>query len=987
MVLSVFGATVALTGGAAAAQTNASASSVSWDGGSIDNGSTDAVYAFTLDDSSTGNSQDIYLNNVSVSFGGNATASDISSVSVYADTDGNTAFTTSENQLGSSSPSDLSSVTIDTSDFRNNNGDTPQTERYYVAVTTTDGATDGHTLSATPTVGLVNNSTSEIFNDNSATQQLSAGNTFTINTPTSTGDTGSTTNDGGPDHRAAENGSDPAPTDGTSTVNIYPGATVFKGEEDLNFTGGLDSSLTGVSGNAEGTILSPPVPQNQNEGRYTNNGTTDALGVTVNTPRVTELDVDNDNGADISGGSVSEASAETLYVNASWNFQQAEDLELTVEDSSGLEITGDVLKDDYSDNIKNENGEASWAIDLSNQDAGEYTINVEGTEDLDFGAASQTTTLNLNTDDDISVDLGSSSATQGQNVQYTIRGGVAGDTHIVAIDANDLRDSTSNQQATQVFRNVGDVEERGIIADDAAYGPNNDSLADVEADYLYASVEIDDDTGVGVGSIDTQYLDDTSVDVDVYGHDTGVSGVDGNSEEDSASLDVTEGEVTIDSPSGTYVVGSEVEVNGTAPSGLDSVALYARDQGDYELLGDLGTISVDSDGTWSEEDVVLSAQSDIFRITGTYRLGVIDAQDARNDEGNLSDTLTTSEFNSGTSGQTSLRVTTTSLDATFHTVNGQIAQETGTIDVNGTAPGADQVLIGFIGRRGDVITTTTSVDSDDYTFDEDDISVGDLAEGNVHAFAYHIGQDDNVGDGEVPNHKDSDGDSATSANSISGLQNWLESGQGSRDGTQVWNAFSAETVEDTASDDNVVDTTFRLADASTRINTVYTEGNEASGLNPIAVGETAMVMGQTNLQPEDNTITVELMNQDGDTVALTSTEDWSWSGSWSVEMPVGDDVAPGNYTLEVDDGENTDTVDVQVVSELETTTTSTEETSTTSTTTSTEETSTTSTTTTTTTTTTSSSEETSSGSSPGFGVGLALIALAGAALLALRREN
>ncbi|WP_343749330.1 PGF-CTERM sorting domain-containing protein, partial [Halarchaeum salinum] len=212
-------------------------------------------------------------------------------------------------------------------------------------------------------------------------------------------------------------------------------------------------------------------------------------------------------------------------------------------------------------------------------------------------------------------------------------------------------------------------------------------------------------------------------------------------------------------------------------------------------------------------------------------------------------------------------------------------------------------------------------------------------------------------------------------------------GQGSRDGTQIWNAFESETVEDTASDDNVIETQFRLADASTRINTVYTEGHEASGLNPIAVGETAMVSGQTNLQPEDNTITLELLSQDGDTVALTSTEDWSWDGSWSMEMPVGDDVATGNYTLEVDDGENTDTVDVQVVNasalENETTTpttSTTTPTSTTSTTSSTEETSTTSTTTPSTTT-------TSSGSSPGFGVSLALVALAGAALLALRREN
>ncbi|WP_049933716.1 HVO_2072 family ArtA-dependent S-layer glycoprotein [Halarchaeum acidiphilum] len=805
--------------------------------------------------------------------------------------------------------------------------------------------------------------------------------------------------------------------DNDERIFVFPNATVFKGEEDIQFAGTLHRSLTGVSGNAEGTQLSPPVSQDQAEGLYSNDGQPGSKYVSVNTPRITHFKIHPTDSMDqdIGGSSIPESAADNLTVVADWNFKQAENLEIEVDNANGLDITDEVLTtkphhlsgtdntgaDQMSEANADDDGRVSWTLDLSDQDAGDYSINVAGTDELSFGAATQTKTLTLSSQDQISLDLDSDSVTQGDKVTYTIRGSSAGNQHVVTIDGNDLRDGVTASQARKALRNTGDVDDVGIVTNDGDVYSGSDDVSNVsrdDIDYVYANLTIDDDTGVAVGSIDAQYLDDTSVEVDVYqaGDDISTVAASDASEEDSPTLEVNEGEITITNPTNTYVTGSQVEVNGTAPSGLDDIAVYARDQGEYKLVdldgntdnGIQATTSVKSDGTWSEDDVVLShgdaPGNDIFRIKGTFRLGAIDVQDVpqSDDYDGPAKSISVSDFNSGTSGQKSIRVTGTSLTATFQTVNGQVASDAdGTLDVNGTAPGADDVLLGFVDERGNVQYRTASVDDDDYTFDADDVAVSDLTQGTVHAFAYHIGQDGYVGDGDLASQ---DGD-ATGLRAMQGYLDYLN--DRSLDGSQVINSIESETVNDTASDDNMAETTFRLTDASTRINTAYTEDHEASGINPLGVGTTAMVSGQTNLQPDDNTITVELQNDNGDTLSLTSTDSWDYDGQWSTELPVDSDVSPGNYTLHLDDGENTDTVDVQVVSADELPTTSTSTSTSMSTSTSTSMSTSTSTTSTTTSTSTSSSSSTSGTSSPGFGVGLALVALAGAALLALRREN
>ncbi|WP_459861912.1 HVO_2072 family ArtA-dependent S-layer glycoprotein, partial [Haloplanus litoreus] len=572
---------------------------------------------------------------------------------------------------------------------------------------------------------------------------------------------------------------------------IYDGATVFQGESDLELGGTLaGETLVKTAGDSEGVPLEvPDIPQSQDTGRYTTDGATGSPGVTVTTPRVTTLDVLNTNGNDIAGGSVSEgvpgeSGAGNLTVVGSWNYEQAEDLELTVEDDSGLDVTGDVTsnpvksEEDQGDDVNSQSigsNEVGYDLDLSDSGTGTYTIELAGTDDLDFGQAVQTTTVTVTGDDDANIELDSDEVTRGEDVRFEIQGSDAGDTHTVLIEEDDFRDGISDSNAQRIFRNVGDTDEVGVVSGGGVNAePRGDAVND-DIDYAYATITIDDDTGVGVGQIETQYLEDSDVDVYLYEQGYPVP-FDQNSEEaednetDDQTLTVNEGDISIESPGSTYVVGSEVDVNGTADEGIDEVAFFVRRQNDYQLLQIDGqnTLTVDADGTFDEEDVVLSQGdgpgNNELSQPGTYRLGVIDADGVGGTIGLGDDEisrLTTSEFNTNTSAQQSLRVLDTELRANLKTVGGQVAVEDNEVNVSGDAFGSQQVTVVFVGERGNTAYHTVSVD-DDNTFDDDDLTVSEatggsgLAEGEVSAHVMIPGRDDQFGDGSFEVGRQSD---------------------------------------------------------------------------------------------------------------------------------------------------------------------------------------------------------------------------------------
>lgn len=232
-------------------------------------------------------------------------------------------------------------------------------------------------------------------------------------------------------------------TDGTGYV--FSGAVVFQGEDfetDDPLRDGLKSSLTGVGGDAAGQVLDPPIPQHQTPGRYSNGGTVGASSITVDapqavtvkSPRINTLEIRNGNGADISGGSVGENNARNLTVHAESNYEVAEDLELTVENSYGHDVTGDVLRDGTPSAVQAEDdnpadadgGAAVWRVDLSHRRSGTFTVEVAGSDDLDFDSAVQTATVEVTDDRDRSAlpsetaeDAASDDAVVSANAQNT----------------------------------------------------------------------------------------------------------------------------------------------------------------------------------------------------------------------------------------------------------------------------------------------------------------------------------------------------------------------------------------------------------------------------------------------------------------------------------------------------------------------------------------------------------------------------------------
>ncbi|PHQ44319.1 major cell surface glycoprotein, partial [Halorubrum sp. C3] len=685
---------------------------------------------------------------------------------------------------------------------------------------------------------------------------------------------------------------------------MYNGSTIYQGEDDLTFydENGSDISagaLQKTAGNNEGTSLTQPIPEDAATGTYATSG---GFSMIVQEPRITTSEVQiNGTTSDVS--QVGPSSADNLTINGEWNFGEAENLSITVEDESGTDITGEVVDDPT---LSSADGVDETAFDLGGEDSGEYTVIFEGADNLDQDSVVEEYTIELTTDDTVGVETAEDTVTQGTNLEYTVTGGTNGQYHIVTVDSEDFRSNNIDS----VFRNVGDTVEVGFADTDS--NTRYESAAD--RDVAYAVVEIDGTTGTG--SIRSQSLDDTTVTLDVYNAsgDT-LTEIDSLESVDDMDFDVEEGSLTLDSPDSQYTIGSEVDVNGTATSS-DAVDIYARDNNQWELV--VENINVDSSDEFEEEDVTLSStgnQGDsIFQQTGTYRIGAIDRS-----ESNGSDTIQTSDFSSATSVQNSITVVEGELSAQLETINGQVNTLDNSVDISGNAEGQGQIALVYVDSRGDVAAQTVDVDSDG-TIDIDDRSIpeaadgdgnldnGEFSEGTVTAHFISVSRDDSVGDGQVPGQGSND--------DISALVTWVndEVAERSLNAEQARSLIVSETTEDTASDDLMITQSFRYTESQTTVDSVFPEEAQADGINPVASGETLVATGETNLRPDDNSITVEILNEDGDSLEISSTDEWETTGQWNTTFDTSN-LEPGTYTVESDDGENTDRAEIEIVEE------------------------------------------------------------------------
>lgn len=371
--------------------------------------------------------------------------------------------------------------------------------------------------------------------------------------------------------------------------------------------------------------------------------------------------------------------------------------------------------------------------------------------------------------------------------------------------------------------------------------------------------------------------------------------------------------VEIFNPRGIYFAGQDVEVSGAAVTGIDGVALYVRDQGDWELLDlsedgrldDDDVLAVDNNGTWRRGGVVLSNASRVLARPGFYRLGVIDAVDATDENGTLLRTMTTDQFVSGTSTQHVISVRQPLLEGAFQSVNGQVATEDAVVEVQGIARGLDEVLVVMVDSRGAIATERLPVRGPYDVFD-DDVALETaeeraLAQGSVIGVVIGLGRDRVAGDGSLPGYDAADGEALESY--VDGIDSRLSQ-------QQILERIYRETTDESGSDDLSIFRSFQYTGGVASVETVTaTTAQDAGGINEIEVGETMLIRGTTNRKPDDNTIRVEVVDgPSAERLDIASTDDWGVDGMWMVEIAAAD-VEPGRYVIRTEVGDQATDID------------------------------------------------------------------------------
>ncbi|SEA13850.1 surface glycoprotein, partial [Haloplanus vescus] len=276
MVFSVFAGTVALSGTAAATAENIQAPNLTNDQPTEGDTVTHEL-TYNVDNVSKDGNDDVFY---------------VELPDEYNATDGTLAANTesAENRSSGSSISDSSSLSIVDGPDGDGNDDTLEVAYSPTGSGTVDMALTVNFDLTHPQVSSDTGKDVTIYVNDSDTAssidvQTTASNVFTVQDISSSSS-----------KRAGPGGSGSFDVyDGEGTV--YDGANVYQGESDIELGGSISGGVVKTAGNDEGVTLEvPDIPQDQATGRYTTNGSNNAPGVTVQRPRVTTLDVNNQYG-------------------------------------------------------------------------------------------------------------------------------------------------------------------------------------------------------------------------------------------------------------------------------------------------------------------------------------------------------------------------------------------------------------------------------------------------------------------------------------------------------------------------------------------------------------------------------------------------------------------------------------------------------------------------------------------------------------------
>lgn len=693
-----------------------------------------------------------------------------------------------------------------------------------------------------------------------------------------------------------------------STDLVFNGTTVYQGEDDLTFVDNDGTeisreSLIKVGGEKSGLALeaevdteetSLPGTYAENQGRGSGN-----FEITLQESRVTtaELQLNGDEVTRIPSGRLGDA---VPTVTATWNFPEAEHLEIEITNPDGDDVTDEVLNG--SAIFDAQSGTDSIRVELEGEQPGTYTINFKGADSI--GGPSYDFTLLES--ESVAIETASANITRGEYAEFTITDGLNQEYHIVTIDRREFRQDITTTE--QLFRNVSETTRIGYALADGTTSAvaGLDTVNATNAAYAYAVLQIDDTEATG--QIDTAFLDDTSVNINLHASRTNNSEFDNTPVSaipirDDTEVAVREATVTLADVPEQYTPQETVRIAGET-SGVDAVRLYAYDEGEWHPIivdGDRVVSAAGDKFDRTDVDLTAGTGSGNQRLSfpGRYRLGVIDAEavtPALTAGSGTNGTISSADFAQAASDDQSVSVVVDKLTASVSTYNAQIAETDGAVTVTGRAPGTNDVMITAIDERGSTVVRTVDADGDDFA--REDIPLEPLAQGPIQLYVVSPGRDGRIGDRtRLPN-----GNPAT----VDGLSEYLAT-DATGDGKQVQDRLLSATTRPNASDDQVVSRTFRLTDAMISITRVGPANQSTAGMTPVSRGERLVIAGKTNRDPDQTALRVELTTAAGTPIVTDTLPKWETDGTYSTAFDTSG-ISPGTYTFVVSDGETTDRV-------------------------------------------------------------------------------
>jgi major cell surface glycoprotein (TIGR04216 family) len=239
------------------------------------------------------------------------------------------------------------------------------------------------------------------------------------------------------------------------------GGNVFYGESGLTFsdtdnTPADTSTLTGVTGDTDGKTLTDPISTTLPTGQYSQTGAAgadDNMFVTLLDPTIDTFEVQNDAGADVSGGTLLTSQADS-GVFVEYNFEEAQSVTLTVEDEGGTEVTDEWISAGYNTRI----GDGYIPIDPSDVDVGEYTFTVEADGDIDV---EQSTTVRVIEEVSPTLSLDQDPVVTGEDTKFTVTDSQEDAYHLVTIENSSVVDGVTGD----IFRTIGQTTDRGYLVE------------------------------------------------------------------------------------------------------------------------------------------------------------------------------------------------------------------------------------------------------------------------------------------------------------------------------------------------------------------------------------------------------------------------------------------------------------------------------------------------------------------------------------------